>query len=196
MKLSDVPMLPAAEELFNERFENESKDDPPGFCLPMGTPRGNPYPRRIVQTDKLFVILYAGNMHSYRQVFLDGRPHDKDVVDTWWVDSIGYWAGDTLVVDTAGLNDRAWMDADDHPCTPKAHSIEHFTRPDPGKMVIEITIDDPGAYSKPWTVTGGAKLAPGWEIMENICNENQDEHGHPAPGRQVANPPKGATIEV
>jgi hypothetical protein len=178
LKPSDVPMQPWAEKLYKERFENESKDDPEGFCLPMGTPRVNPYPWKIVQTEKLFVILYEGNVHSYRQVFLDGRPHDSSVVDTWWGDSIGHWEGDTLVVDTVGFNGRAWLDADGHPRTPQAHVIERFTRPELGKMVIDITIDDPSAYTKPWKVTEIASLAPGWEIMENICNENQDENGN------------------
>jgi hypothetical protein len=178
MNPSDVPMLPWAAKLFKERFENESKDDPEGFCLPMGTPRVNPYPWKIVQTAKLFVILYEGNVHSYRQVFLDGRPHDKGVVDTWWGDSIGHWDGDALVVDTVGMNDRAWLDADGHPRTTQAHIVERFTRPELGQVAIEITIDDPGAYSKPWTVRELAQLSPGWEIMENICNENQDEHGN------------------
>jgi hypothetical protein len=174
----DVPMLPWAAKVFKQRMEDESKDDPEGFCLPMGTPRVNPYPWKILQTDKLFVILYEGNVHSYRQVFLDGRTHDKDVVETWWGDSIGHWEGDTLVVDTVGMNDRVWLDADGHPRTTKAHITERFTRPELGKVAIDITIDDPGAYSKPWSVHEVAQLAPGWEIMENVCNENQDEHGN------------------
>ena len=175
---ADVPMLPWAAKLYKERFDNESKDDPEGFCLPMGTPRVNPYPWKIVQTDKLFVILYEGNVHSYRQVFLDGRGHDKNAGATWWGDSIGHWDGDALVVDTVGMNDRAWLDADGHPRTTKAHIIERFTRPELGKVVVDITIDDPGAYSKPWNVHEVAQLASGWEIMENVCNENQDENGN------------------
>jgi hypothetical protein len=175
---ADVPMLPWAAKVYKERMEAESKDDPEGFCLPMGTPRVNPYPWKIVQTDKLFIILYEGNVHSYRQVFLDGRQHDKDVVETWWGDSIGHWDGDALVVDTVGMNDRGWLDANGHPRTTKAHTIERFTRPELAEVVIDITIDDPGAYSKPWSVHEVAQLAPGWEIMENICNENQDEHGN------------------
>ena len=173
----DVPMLPWAEKLYKERFGNESKDDPEGFCLPMGTPRVNPYPWKIVQTGKLMVILYEGNVHSYRQIFLD-RPHDQNVEDSWWGDSVGHWEGDTLVVDTVGLNDKAWLDADGHPRTTKAHIIERFTRPELGKMIVDITIDDPGAYSKPWNVHEVAQLAPGWEIMEYICNENQDANGN------------------
>ena len=180
----DVPMLPWAKELFHKRFvEDLSKDDPEGFCLPMGTPRVNPYPWKIVQSDKLFLILYEGNVHSYRQIFLD-RPHNKDVEETFWGDSIGKWDGDTLVVDTTGLgfgdgrNNKAWLDADGHPRTDKLHVIERFSRPELAKVAIEITIDDPGAYSRPWKVTEVAQLAPGWEIQEDICNENQDEHGN------------------
>ena len=175
---SDVPMLPAAAQIFKKRMDDESKDDPEGFCLPMGTPRVNPYPWKIVQTDQLFVILYEGNVHSYRQIFLDGRGHDKKAGATWWGDSIGHWEGDALVVDTVGINDRAWLDADGHPRTTQAHIIERFTRPELGKVVVDITIDDPGAYWKPWSVHEVAQLAPGWEIMEYICNENQDEHGN------------------
>ncbi len=181
----DVPMQPWAKELFNKRSEEDlSKDDPEGFCLPMGTPRVNPYPWKILQTDKLFVILYEGNVHSYRQIFLDGRPHDKNVEETFWGDSIGKWEGDTLVVDTVGLgfgdgrNNKSWLDADGHPRTNKLHVIERFTRPEFAKIVDEITIDDPGAYTRPWKVTQVSQLAPGWEIQENICNENQDEHGN------------------
>ncbi len=173
-----VPMLPWAAKVFNQRMGDESKDDPEGFCLPMGTPRVNPYPWKIVQTGKLFIILYEGNVHSFRQVFLDGRPHDKRVTETWWGDSIGHWEGDTLVVDTVGLNERAWLDADGHPRTRQAHIIERFTRPELAKVVDDITIDDPGAYSKPWSVHEVSQLAVDWEIMEYVCNENQDEHGN------------------
>jgi hypothetical protein len=100
------------------------------------------------------------------------------VKDTWWGDSIGHWEGDTLVVETVGLNDKAWLDADGHPRTKQARIIERFKRPELGKMVVEITVDDPGAYTKPWTVTEVAQFAPGWDVMEYICNENQDEKGN------------------
>ena len=89
MKPEDVPLLPSAVELMRQRGATNSKDDPEGLCLPMGTPRRDPYPWKIVQTPKLFLILFEGNVHSYRQIFLDGRPHDPNVVETWWGDSIG-----------------------------------------------------------------------------------------------------------
>jgi hypothetical protein len=112
-----------------------------------------------VQTPTLLLILYEGNVHSYRQVFLDGRLHDPGVIDTWWGDSIGHWDGDALVVDTIGLNDKAWLDLLGHPRNAKAHITERFTRPELGRMNIEITIDDPGAYSKPWQVFESSQLA-------------------------------------
>ena len=178
LKPGDVPMLPSAVELMRQRNEQNSKDDPEGLCLPMGTPRKDPYPWKIVQTPTLLVILYEGNVHSYRQVFLDGRPHDPDVIETWWGDSIGRWDGDTLVVDTVGFNDKAWLDLVGHPRTNKAHIIERFTRPELGRVNIDITIDDLGAYSRPWKVFESAQLAPGWEIKEYICNENNRDVQH------------------
>ncbi len=117
-------------------------------------------------------------MHSFRQVFIDGRPHDPKVEDTWWGDSIGRWDGDALVVDTVGLNDKAWLDLVGHPRTSRAHIIERFTRPELGRVNIEITIDDPGAYSKPWKVLESAQLAPGWELIEYVCNENNRDAQH------------------
>jgi hypothetical protein len=122
-------MLPSAVALMRERNDQNSKDDPEGLCLPMGTPWKDPYPRKIVQTPRLFLILYEGNVHSYRHVFLDGRHHDPNVSETWWADSVGRWDGDTLVVDTVALNDKAWLELIGHPRTEKAHIIERFTRP-------------------------------------------------------------------
>ena len=178
LKPEDVPLLPSGIELMRQRAATNSKDDPEGLCLPMGTPRKDPYPWKIVQTPTLFLILYEGNVHSYRQVFLDGRPHNPDVTETWWGDSIGHWDGDALVVDTVGLNDKAWLDLVGHPRTNRAHIIERFTRPELGRMNIEITIDDPGAYSRPWKVFESAELAPGWELQEYICNENNRDAQH------------------
>jgi hypothetical protein len=198
-----VPMLPWAKELHHKRFvEDVDKDDPEGFCLPMGTPRVNPYPWKLVQTDKLLLILYEGNVHHFRQVFLDGRAHDKSVKETFWGDSIGTWQdNDTLVVDTVGLgfgdgkNNLAWLDADGHPRTNKLHVIEKFTRPDLGHVRVEVTIDDPGAYSKPWTIVQTSQMAPGWEIQETICNENQDEDGQNLDAKHLLSLPAGIGLE-
>ncbi len=185
LKPEDVPMQQWAKDALHQRFDiDESRFDPEGFCLPMGTPRVNPYPWKIIQTDKLIVFLYEGNVHGYRQIFMDGRKHDPSVKESYWGDSIGHWEGETLVIDTVGLGfgdgrtNQAWLDADGHPRTSQLHVTERYTRPEKGKLVAEVTIDDPGAYTKPWKVTQTSQLAEGWEIMENICNENQDELGN------------------
>jgi hypothetical protein len=170
-KREDVPMQPWAQQLFKKRFfDDVSKDDPEGFCLPMGTPRMAPYPWKIVQNDKLLVILYEGNVHAFRQVFLDGRPHDKTVRETWWGDSIGAWDGDALVIDTVGLgfgdgrNNLAWLDADGHPRTNQLHVIERLTRPELAKIVVESPstilppIPGPGRSGKPPSLLRGGKF--------------------------------------
>jgi hypothetical protein len=193
-----VPMQPWAKELFRKRsVEDLSKDDPEGFCMPMGTPRIAPYPWKILQTDKLLVILFEGNVHSYRQVFLDGRPHDPTVKETWWGDSTGKWDGDALVIDTVGLgfgdgrNNKAWLDASGHPRTNKLHVTERFTRPELGMIVNDITIDDTGAYTRRWKTREVSQLAPSFEIQENICNENQDDNGQNLDAQHLISLPPG-----
>jgi hypothetical protein len=131
-----------------------------------------------VQTPGLIAFLFEGNIHSYRQIFLDGRPHPKNLDPTWYGDSIGHWEGDTLVVDSAGFNDKFWFDFAGHPHTEKLHIVERYRRPDLGHLEDEVTIDDPGAYSKPFTMYGHFPLQVGAEIMEYICNENNQDVQH------------------
>jgi hypothetical protein len=166
-----VVMLPWAEELLKHR---QSKEDPEANCLPAGIPRGSPYPWRIVQTPTHYFILYEGNIHSYRQIFMNAK-HPDDPDPTWYGHSVGHWEGNTLVVDTVGFNDKFWFDYKGHPHTEKLHTIEHYTRTDLGHMSIEVTIDDPGAYAKPFTTIGRATLMPGTELMEYICQENNQD---------------------
>lgn len=170
-----VVMTPGAEKLFKAR---EAKDDPEANCLPFGIPRSAPYPWRMIQTPTHYFILYEGNIHSYRQIFMDGRPHPKDFDPTWYGHSVGHWEGETLVVDTVGFNDRFWFDYLGHPHTEKLHTVERYTRTDRGNIRMEVTIDDPGAYAKPFTTVGRARLMPGDELMEYICNENDQDRGH------------------
>jgi hypothetical protein len=154
-----------------------SQDDPQANCLPSGVPRGSPYPWRMIQTPTHaaathIFILFEGNIHSYRQIFMDGREHPPadELVPTWFGYSIGHWEGDTLVVDSVGFNDQFWFDYLGHPHTTDLHVVEQYTREDMNTMRIEVTIDDPGAYEKPFTVGGTARLQEG-EILEYICNE-------------------------
>lgn len=169
-----VVMLPAAEALMKTR---KSQDDPQANCLPFGIPRGAPYPWRMVQTPTHkaathIFILYEGNIHSYRQIFMNAK-HPDDPDPTWYGHSIGNWDGETLVVDTVGFNDKFWFDYLGHPHTEQLHTIERYTRTDLSTMNIEVTINDPGAYAKPFTTRGTARLQPaGDEIIEYICQEN------------------------
>jgi hypothetical protein len=175
-----IQLLPEAKKIMDARL---SKDDPEANCLPTGVPRMNPYPWRMVQTplvgpETYIYILFEGNVHSYRQIFMDGRKHPDDPDPTWYGHSIGKWEGDTLVVDTIGYNDRFWFDFDGHPHTEKLHTIEHFKRTDFNTLSWDITIDDPGAYAKPFTVQTKARLEPDWELMEYICQENNTNVSH------------------
>jgi hypothetical protein len=167
-----VVMLPWAEAVVKNR---QSKDDPEANCLPTGIPRGTPYPWRIAQTPGIYLIAYEGNIHSWRQIFMDGRRHPDDPDPTWYGHSVGHWEGKTLVVDTVGFNDKFWFDYKGHPHTEKLHTIERYTRTDLGHMTIETTIDDPGAYEKPFTAVGRAQIMVGQELMEYICQENNQD---------------------
>ncbi len=171
----EVVMQPWAEKVFHSRL---AKDDPESNCLPAGVPRSAPYPWRMLQTPTHYFILFEGNIHSWRQIFMDGRTHPDDPDPTWYGHSIGHWEGETLVVNTAGYNDKFWFDNLGHPHTEKLHTVERYTRTDLGHMRIEVTIDDPGAYTKPFTTRGTARLMPGDELMEYICNENDPDQGH------------------
>ena len=175
-----LPLLPIAKQLMDLRAQPKNEtDDPHLWCMPMGVPRSVPYPFRFVQnyTHKApthMFILHEGNIHSYRQIFMDGRKHPAELDPTWFGHSIGSYDGkDTLVIDTVGFNDKFWFDRQGTPHTEQLHTIERWTRVNEGTLRNEVTIEDPGAYSRPFTTTWTARLAaPGDEIMENICQEN------------------------
>ena len=142
-------------------------------------PRGAPYPWRIVQTPTHYFMLFEGNIHSFRQIFMDGRKHPDDPDPTWYGHSTGKWDKDTFVIDTVGFNDKFWFDYLGHPHTERLHTIERYTRTDLGNMTIEVTIDDPGAYTKPFTTLGRARLQPaGDELLEYVCQENNIDLVH------------------
>lgn len=156
----------------------KSSEDPEALCLPTGVPRLAPYPMKYLQMPNLFVILFEGNIHSYRQIFLDRKEHPKELNPNWYGDSIGHWEGDTLVVDTAGFNDRTWFDFAGHPHTEQLHTLERFRRMDLGMIEYMVMITDPGAYTRPFTLTGHFPLMPDTELMEFICNENNADVKH------------------
>lgn len=171
-----IPLNAAGQALFSSR---KSADDPEANCLPTGVPRIAPYPWRIVQTKTHIFFLFEGNIHSYRQIFIDGRQHPEDPDPTWYGHSIGTWDGDTLVVDTVGFNDKFWFDFRGHPHSEKLHTIERYTRTGFGQMTNQVTIIDPEYYSKPFTLTFTARhLPPNEELMEYICQENEQDSKH------------------
>jgi hypothetical protein len=170
----ELPLLPAAKALMESR---KPSGDPFAWCLPMGVVRGNPYPIRFIQnyTHKtpthLFIMFEL--MNTFRQIFLDGRTHPAELDPTWFGHSIGRYEGDTLAVDTVGFNDKSWFDGRGAPHTDRLHTVERWTRVDAGHMKTEVLVDDPGAYSRPFTVTFESTLNPPTdELMEYVCQEN------------------------
>lgn len=174
-----VPFQPEAQKIWQEHKDNKSKDDPEARCLPPGVPRMNttPYPWTYVQTPKLLAIMYEGGAHVWRKVFLDGRGHDPNAVDTWLGDSIGHWDGDTLVVETVGQNDKTWLDESGVPHSSDMKVTERITRNDFGHLTIENIIDDPKTFTKTWSFTTHPSLLKG-ELIEYICQENNRDVEH------------------
>jgi len=171
--------LPIQEWALKVTLERLSKDDPEALCLPAGVPRQAPYPWRILQAPTHMFFLFEGNIHSYRQIFMNTKhPDPADLDPTWYGHSIGRFEGDTLVIDTVGFNDKFWFDFAGHPHTEQLHTIERYRRPEFGKLLYEVTIDDPGAYTKPFTLYGEHAYESDTELMEYICNENNQDVEH------------------
>ena len=169
----DALMLPAAKKILAERNVTQ---DPHNYCMPDVVPRTTPFPFRIFQnyTNKApthMVIVYEGNIHSFRQIFMDGRKHPEYIDPTWYGHSIGWWDKDTLVIDTVGFNDTSWYDGRGTPHSEQLHTIERYTRLDKGRLELKVTIEDPVMYSKPFVVTINASTTIGDEVMEYICQD-------------------------
>ncbi len=146
-----LPTQPWAEKLTRERM---SKDDPEANCLPTGVPRQAPYPWQIVPTPTRVFFLFEGNIHSYRQIFLDRASHPADPNPTWYGDSIAKWDGDALVVDSVGFNDLFWFDFAGHPHTEKLHVTERYTRPDADHLDMRRSWMIPARIPDPSRCTG------------------------------------------
>ncbi len=171
----EIQMQPWADRLYQERQENEYKDRPGGHCLPHSVTDfdGHFTPRKIIQQPGLIVMLFE-SYHSYRQIFTDGRPLPEERDPAWFGYSVGKWEGDTLVVDTVGVNEKTWLDDSGHPHSDALHIIERFRRPDFAHMEVQVTIDDPKAYKKPWTARIGWELMPDTELLDWVCENEKD----------------------
>jgi hypothetical protein len=179
MKPEDIPLRPSARDLYNQRIANNGKDHPGVSCLPSGIPEKDNIPDglKLVQTEDLILLLHESRT-IYRQIFTDGRPLPKSPQPTWMGYSIGRWEGDTLVVETIGQNGKTWLDMKGLPGTESLRVIERFRRPKIGQMDVDVTIDDPKAYTKPWNVKLVWRLEPDTDLIESICEENNRDPGH------------------
>ena len=179
LKPGDVSFQPWAAELYAHRRETLSKDDPTSRCMVGGVPRSTavPYPFKILNTTGMVVILYEA-VHSYRQIFTDGRELPRDPNPQWFGYSVGRWQDDSFIVESAGFNDTVWLDNNGHPASENLRVTERFRRKDFGHMSVEVTIDDPKTYTKPWTVTLPLLYQADSELLEYMCNENNKDIEH------------------
>ncbi|HEV2522041.1 MAG TPA: hypothetical protein VGT24_06635 [Candidatus Acidoferrales bacterium] len=151
-----------------------TSNDPNFSCLPPGVPNvyTHAYPVEILQVPGRTIFHFEYD-HLVREIFTDGREHAKDANPTWMGDSVGHWEGDTLVADSTGFNDKTWLDVSGHPHSESLHVVERFRRVDHNTLMIDITIDDPQAYTAPLKTQRKYILKPGWNIMEYICEDNR-----------------------
>ena len=174
-----LPYTPMASELVKKRMADNSKDNPDAHCLPMGFMQfhTHPQPRKIIQTPGMILIIYEANS-GLRQIFTDGRPLPGKDAEPWWYGySVGKWEGDTLVVETTGFREEGeWLDVRGSPLTDAAKVTERFRRPNYGNLEMEITVDDPKAYTKPWTVKLNQRIMLDTELIEFICEERDATH--------------------
>jgi hypothetical protein len=157
-------------------------EDPTFKCLPPGVPRiyFQPVPVEIIQIPGRVIMLFEYD-HFVRQIYTDGRRHPREMAPTWMGDSIGRWEGDTLVVDTAGFNDKTWLDRAGHPHSDALRVVERLRRVDRNTLQDDVTIDDPKAYTKPWGGRLIFQFESDWTLMEMICAEGLGLNGSPNP---------------
>src|SRR5229473_2801850 len=171
-KPQEAPLRPEAAALMRNRPTNA--ETPDQRCLPLGVPRAEliSFPFKIVQTPGLIVMMYEPD-NTRRQIYTDGRELPDDPNPTWLGYSVGHWEGETLVVDSAGFNDKIWIDGAGHPISESLHIQERFRCRDFGHMELQITIDDPKMYTKPFTFKVTQLLLPDSDIFEYFCTENE-----------------------
>jgi len=181
LKPGELPLLPWAKELRDKR---RSQDDPYTVCLPMSVLRTNPYPWKFAASytakglTHMYLLHELGDAGGHRVIYMDGRKHPDDPVPTWVGHSIGSWEGDTLVVDTVGFNDKFWFDRRGTPHTEQLHIIERYTRLNYGTIANAVTLEDPGALSRPVNLKFTARLlrpdpqSGVGDLLEFICNED------------------------
>jgi hypothetical protein len=173
---------------------DNSKDNPDAHCMPLGIMQNttHPFPKKIIQTPSELVIIYEGSATTVREIYLDGRTPDPDAEPWYQGYSVGRWEGDTLVVETSNFIDddhwTTWLDVRGSPLTRNGKLTERFRRPNFGSLQIEVTIDDPKAYTKPFTATINNRLQPDTQLIEFVCLDKSAQHYVGASGTPDAAP--------
>lgn len=176
----DVPFRPEAAQAFKRRMESRSAaQDPTTQCVPAGIPMGDllPLPRRFIHVPGLLAILYEG-INPQRLIYTDGRTLPRDPQPAWLGYSVGKWDGDMFVVESAGFTDRSSLDGSGHPRSEATRITERIRRRDYGHLEIDVTIDDPKTYTKPFSIRYTQTLKPDDDILEYICTENEKDREH------------------
>src|SRR5437867_8468415 len=163
---------PAAQAVLTERVKDFHREDPVTNCLPTGPSEILNAMYRIIQTPTIVALLYESGTGRFRQIYMDGRKLPKDPNPTWLGYSVGHWEGDTLVVESAGFNDRTWLDRVGHPHSEKLRVTERLLRVDFGHMQYQITFDDPETLTKPLSLSVTMNYRADTDMLENVCNEN------------------------
>jgi hypothetical protein len=174
-----LPYQPWAAALVKKRLTEQRVNDPMSRCAPIGLIRLHTWngPRKVVETPGLLIIMNEMDT-TYRQIFTDGRPLPVDPNPSWNGYSSGKWEGDTLAVHTTGFRDGIWLDATGNPITDAAKITERFRRPNFGHLEIEVTVDDPKAYTKPWTVTLHQAIKLDTDLLDFDCADNEKDVPH------------------
>ncbi|HZF31050.1 MAG TPA: hypothetical protein VE907_18185 [Gammaproteobacteria bacterium] len=203
--IKEIPFLPWTKAMYDYNSKTKVAYDPQGFCLPPGGPRmfGTPYPSQFIQDDahKRIIVIFEGGAHVWREIHMDGRPQPKrdDLNPTYFGYSVGHWEKDTLVVETTGFNEKTWLNFNGTMHTDQLTTVERITRPNLNTLHYEATINDPGAYTAPWTVAWDIPWLAGAELAEYICQENnkflidlKDDLGNPFFEDQPVDLPRAA----
>jgi hypothetical protein len=182
-KPEELPLTPAGAEMLRKNTQ-VGAFNPLLNCLPDGVPHGDllPEPFKIIHSSGVIVMLYEVET-TFRQIFIDGRKHPADMSPTWQGYSVGHWEGDTLVIESAGFNDRSWLDARGTGHSTEMRVEERFRRRDYGHIDLTITITDPVVFTRPITFSVVEELLPDTDLLEHYCVENEKDDAH-FPGRE------------
>jgi hypothetical protein len=169
---------PAAEAIFMERVVDFRRDDPVTNCLPGGPSEILNQMYRIIQSPTVVALLFESGTGRYRQIYVDGRKLPNDPNPTWLGYSVGSWDGDVFVVQSSGYSDRSWLDGIGHARSEATRITERIRRPDFGHLEVDVTIDDPRTYTRPFSIRYAQTLVPDTDILEYICAENEKDRAH------------------